>query len=319
MADLPGSRVLAEKPPFTSAGVDYFGPFRVGRGWSLVKRYGVIFTCLATRAVHLEIAHSLSTDSFLLALWRFIARRGQLKQIYSDNGSNVTGGEKEQRDAISDWNQEKIHNFLLQITSTGSSALRMVLTLEVFGRDASEPFGRFYKPPAARANYLWRKSGHLNVRSREYHEQSTHYHRVQWSKRQWALDAQPPVVAQNISLLTPRLFKRLYVASSIEASTILSGHLLEEIEQGAPSPFAAETKVGAPKEELGRLWYRCGHRFLSRIAIPGRLPEFLKPSLTKEALFAEWKCSPRQLLTKDPSTSSAFWLKTNVQAQETWH
>lgn len=47
MANLPEIGVLAEKPPFTSVGVDYFGPFQVRCGWSLVKRYGVIFTCLA--------------------------------------------------------------------------------------------------------------------------------------------------------------------------------------------------------------------------------------------------------------------------------
>ena len=114
MADLPESRVLAKKPPFTSLDTDYFGPFQVRHGRSLIKRYGVIFTCLAIPAVHLEIAHSLSTDSFLLALRRFIARRGQVKEIYLDNGSNLTGGEKELHDATSDWNQEKIHNSLLQ-------------------------------------------------------------------------------------------------------------------------------------------------------------------------------------------------------------
>ena len=53
MADFPESCVLAEKPPFTSVGVDYFGPFQVRRGRSLIKRYGVIFTCLAIRAVNL--------------------------------------------------------------------------------------------------------------------------------------------------------------------------------------------------------------------------------------------------------------------------
>ena len=114
MADLPESRVLAEKPPFTSVGVGYFGPFQVRRGRSLTKRYGVIFSCLAIRAVHIEIAHSLDTDLFLLALRRFIARRGQVREIYSDNGSNFAIGERELHDAMLEWNQEKIHDALLQ-------------------------------------------------------------------------------------------------------------------------------------------------------------------------------------------------------------
>ena len=114
MADLPEDRVRPDRPPFTSVGLDFFGPFQVRRGRSLVKRYGVIFTCLAIRAVHIEVAFSLDTDSFLLALRRFIARRGQVKEIYSDNGTNFTSGERELRDAISEWNQEKIHNSLLQ-------------------------------------------------------------------------------------------------------------------------------------------------------------------------------------------------------------
>lgn len=75
MADLPESRVLPNKPPFTGVGVHYFGPFHVKRGRSLVKGYGVIFTCLAIWAVHIEVAESLDTDWFLLALRHFIARR----------------------------------------------------------------------------------------------------------------------------------------------------------------------------------------------------------------------------------------------------
>ncbi|XP_074624387.1 uncharacterized protein LOC141882335 [Acropora palmata] len=114
MADLPVDRLTPDQPPFTSVGVDYFGPFQVKRGRSLVKRYGVIFTCLAVRAVHIEVAHSLDTDSFLLALRRFIARRGQVKEIRSDNGTNFSSGEKELRESINAWNQEKIHENLLQ-------------------------------------------------------------------------------------------------------------------------------------------------------------------------------------------------------------
>ena len=76
MADLPVDRVTPGQPPFTSVGIDCFGPLQVRHGRSLVKRYGVIFTCLAMRTVHIEVAHSMETDSFLMALRRFIARRG---------------------------------------------------------------------------------------------------------------------------------------------------------------------------------------------------------------------------------------------------
>ena len=75
--------------------------FNCDRGRGLVKRYRVIFTCLAIRASHIEIAHSLDTDSFLMALRRFIARRGQVKEIRSDNGTNFTSGERELRESIS--------------------------------------------------------------------------------------------------------------------------------------------------------------------------------------------------------------------------
>ncbi|XP_067036324.1 uncharacterized protein [Acropora muricata] len=114
MADLPADRITPDKPPFTSVGVDCFGPLQVRRGRSLVKRHGVIFTCMTIRAVHLEVAYSLDTDSFLMALQRFIARRGQVNIIRSDNATNFTSGERELRESINAWNQSKIHDTLLQ-------------------------------------------------------------------------------------------------------------------------------------------------------------------------------------------------------------
>ncbi len=79
MADLPSDRVTANDPPFTSVGVDYFGPAQVKQGRSHVKRYGCIFTCMDTRAVHIEMAHSLNTDS----IRRFISLRGRPRNIRS--------------------------------------------------------------------------------------------------------------------------------------------------------------------------------------------------------------------------------------------
>lgn len=93
MADLPSDRVTAGKPPFTYVGIHYFGPFAAKQGRSVVKRYGCLFTCLTVRAVHVEVAHSLDTDTFINALQRFICRRGRPEVIRSHNGTNFVGAE----------------------------------------------------------------------------------------------------------------------------------------------------------------------------------------------------------------------------------
>ena len=105
MADLPLGRLQVNEPPFLPVGVDYFGPFLVKQGRSQVKRHGCIFTCLSMRAVHLEVAYNLTTDSFLQALRRFRSRRGKPQQIHSDNGTNFVGAEKIFRDSLQLWNQ----------------------------------------------------------------------------------------------------------------------------------------------------------------------------------------------------------------------
>ena len=56
----------------------------------MVKRWDATFTCLNSRAVHLEIATSLETDCFINVFRQFINRRGLPKCIYSDNGSRST-------------------------------------------------------------------------------------------------------------------------------------------------------------------------------------------------------------------------------------
>jgi len=114
MANLPKDRITPDKPPFSYVGVDCFGPFLVRRGRSKVKRYGVLFTCLTIRAIHIEVVDSLDTDSFINSMRRFIARRGKPEQMISDNGGNFVRGEKELRGAITDWNQGVISEFLVQ-------------------------------------------------------------------------------------------------------------------------------------------------------------------------------------------------------------
>ncbi|XP_058446466.1 uncharacterized protein LOC131427358 [Malaya genurostris] len=91
MAPLPDVRLKPFVRPFTHVGIDYCGPFLIKVGRSQVKRWIALFTCMTVRAVHLEVAHSLSTESFKLALRRFISRRGSPLEIFSDNGTNFRG------------------------------------------------------------------------------------------------------------------------------------------------------------------------------------------------------------------------------------
>ena len=113
MADLPEDR-LEPAPPFTFCAVDYFGPWYIKDGRRELKRYGVLFTCLASRAIHLEVADSLSTDSFLNAYCRFVARRGPVRQLRSDQGSNFVGAMNELNQAISELGHEQIRQELLK-------------------------------------------------------------------------------------------------------------------------------------------------------------------------------------------------------------
>ena len=113
MADLPEDR-LEPAPPFTFCAVDYFGPFSIREGRKEIKRYGVLFTCLASRAIHLETSTSLETDSFINALRRFICRRGPIRQLRSDQGTNFVGAKHELKAALAELDHERIKAELLQ-------------------------------------------------------------------------------------------------------------------------------------------------------------------------------------------------------------
>lgn len=108
MSELPFDRMAAFSRPFTYVGVDYFGPLEVKLGRRIEKRWGVLYTCLTVRAIHIEIAHTLSSDSCIMCTRNFICRRGVPIRVWSDNGTNFRGATTELRQELSHLNQEMI-------------------------------------------------------------------------------------------------------------------------------------------------------------------------------------------------------------------
>ncbi|XP_045446386.1 uncharacterized protein LOC123654528 [Melitaea cinxia] len=98
MGQLPSARVNPNKP-FLISGVDYAGPINIriskGRGNKSYKGYIALFICMSTRAVHLEAVSELSTQGFIAAFKRFVARRGRCAELYSDNGTNFVGAARQ--------------------------------------------------------------------------------------------------------------------------------------------------------------------------------------------------------------------------------
>ncbi|XP_065081373.1 uncharacterized protein LOC135703945 [Ochlerotatus camptorhynchus] len=100
MGDLPLERV-SPAPAFQRVGIDYCGPFElqpVTRKSAPVKCYLCLFVCLVCKAVHIEVVMDLTTETFLAALRRFVARRGRPELILCDNASNFVGAQRELRE-----------------------------------------------------------------------------------------------------------------------------------------------------------------------------------------------------------------------------
>ncbi|XP_070134695.1 uncharacterized protein [Drosophila bipectinata] len=97
MGPLPEDRLEAGGWPFKYTGLDYFGPLLVTVARHREKRWVALFTCLTTRAIHLELAHDLSTDSCIIAIRNFVCRRGPVCKLRSDNGKNFVGADREAR------------------------------------------------------------------------------------------------------------------------------------------------------------------------------------------------------------------------------
>ncbi len=113
MADLPSDRV-DPSPPFTYCGMDCFGPFHTKQGRKEHKRYGLLFTCLCSRAVHIEMLEDMTTDALINALRCFLAIRGAVRHIRSDQGSNFVGAKNEMERALKDMNKERVAAYLAE-------------------------------------------------------------------------------------------------------------------------------------------------------------------------------------------------------------
>ena len=111
MAALPPSRLQPCTPPFLYSLVDYFGPInvKVSRN-KTAKHYGVIFTCMNTRAIHCALATDTSAMELLQVLRRFFSYRGYPKLLLSDNGTQMIGAENELKRMIG-WNESKLKEF----------------------------------------------------------------------------------------------------------------------------------------------------------------------------------------------------------------
>lgn len=116
MADLPQDR-LSSDPPFTYVGVDVFGPWTIASrrtrgGLAHNKRWAVLFTCLAIRAVHIEVIEAMDASSFINSLRRFLAVRGPVKLLRSDQGTNFVGACSELRIPTDGLDIAKVERFL---------------------------------------------------------------------------------------------------------------------------------------------------------------------------------------------------------------
>ncbi|XP_052567192.1 uncharacterized protein LOC128093655 [Culex pipiens pallens] len=199
IADLPTSRVTPTRP-FAVSGVDYCGPFYIKspiRNRAPTKAYVAIFVCFATRAVHIELVSDLSTQAFLSALRRFVARRGRPKEIHSDNGTAFKGASNELR---------KVYSMLKTDQESRKSILDYSAANEItwhFIPPRAPHFGGLWEAAVKSAkHHLLREIGNTNV---SYEDMSTLLTQIEM-----CLNSRPlvpiPSDPSDLEVLTPGHF-----------------------------------------------------------------------------------------------------------------
>ncbi|XP_077260842.1 uncharacterized protein LOC143896724 [Temnothorax americanus] len=122
MGDLPTHRVIQSRPFSHTGGVDFCGPIYVREGSrknaTSVKAYVAVFVCVATKAVHLEVVSSMTTDAFLSAFKRFIARKGKPSDVFSDNGTNFVGANRKLEELRDIFTKEEHQNKITEVAAS---------------------------------------------------------------------------------------------------------------------------------------------------------------------------------------------------------
>ena len=118
MADLPEERT-SPSPPFTYVGFDVFGPWQICTrklrgGAANSKRWGSLFTCLNSRAIHIEVLEAMDASAFICALRRFFAIRGPALRLRCDRGTNFVGGKSELEEGFAEMHNQAVQRYLVE-------------------------------------------------------------------------------------------------------------------------------------------------------------------------------------------------------------
>ena len=105
---------LKPAPAWDATALNFFSPFKVKdevKKRMTGKAYGLIFNCLATRAVYVDVSPDYSSEKFLMALRRFISIRGYPLKLYLDNRAQLVAANKELKKVVKDLDSRSLQQF----------------------------------------------------------------------------------------------------------------------------------------------------------------------------------------------------------------
>ncbi len=258
MGLLPSVRTTPA-PPFTHTGVDFAGPFTLRTGHTrkpvYLKAYAVVFVCMVTRAVHFDLASSLSTTEFLATLERFVARRGVPSSIHSDNGSNFLGAREEIRE---------LQRF------SGNPATQDTITQFATKHDIT---WKHTPPRSPHFGGLWEAA----VRSMKTHLRKT------TGKQPLRWDELYSVLVEAESILNSRPLAPISTEEAADLSFITAGHFLigrplkaPPSKQPSTSPISHLRRWNLVTRLKADLWKKWSASYLSSIS---QRSKWFRPSL----------------------------------------